>query len=90
MAVLEPLRSKFPHWTIRQAPDPDCHACKGTGEISKTLRPGRLFEAPCMCVVTKLPHGPETRQLMKDIGAAAGRILKRDFGHWRGEAAADA
>lgn len=81
MPDLAALRARFPDWNVRQDPDPDCGACKGTGVIEKTLSTGRDFEGPCACAVMSMPHGEEKRALMKEIGAAAGRILKRDFGH---------
>lgn len=73
---LAELRERYPHWTIRQDPDPDCRACKGKGEIGPT-RSG--LTAPCLCACTSEPHGEPKREMIREIGNAARRIKAREF-----------
>ena len=69
MSDLNELRQRFPHWTIiRQDPDPECYACKGSGVLK---------DAPCMCAVFSEPHGESKREFMREFGRAAGRLKKR-------------
>ena len=75
------LSARFPHWTIRQDPDPDCHACKGGGVL--TIPPTRIRSKPrsqpCFCAVSSEPHSEGKRDFMREVGKAAGRV-KREMG----------
>lgn len=70
MTTVDELRGRFPQWTIRQDPDPDCYACKGSGVIKD--------RAPCFCAVSSEPHGKGKREAMQAIGNAARRIRGRE------------
>lgn len=70
---LEALRARFPHHTIRQAPDENCHACKGSGVVGPTKRG---TTAPCWCAVSSEPHGASKTEFMRAIGNAAKRALR--------------
>lgn len=75
MTSIVDLQERFPHWTIRQDPDPNCYACKGSGVIGPT-KSGRT--APCFCAVSSEPHDEEKSSFMKAIGNAAKRINMKD------------
>lgn len=68
------LRQKYPGWEIRQDPDPEHKACRGTGEIVTSRT-----SAPCFCAVSSEPHSESKREFMREIGKAAKRIRERDF-----------
>lgn len=70
------LQAKYPHWTIRSEPDPEC-SCGGTGERPPT--PSGLV-VPCLCACLSEPHSAEKREAMTEIGRAARRAKQKMFG----------
>lgn len=69
------LQAKYPNFTIRNEPDPEC-SCRGTGERPPSSS-GHVI--PCLCACLSEPHSAQKREAMVAIGRAARRAKREIF-----------
>lgn len=65
------LRERFPDFTIKQDPDPDCYKCKGEGYVE--FPELKIGEVPCLCACMKEKHSEDKQAFMRRFGATAQR-----------------